>query len=135
MICAPALASSSFWANATSTSVPSGICSCSAAMARSIRSLSAACSSEMGGGGGLRRSRSSSTRASMRRFYSRILWPCLPAGMLRSSFCLFQQIFKLVHALLQLVLLAYPALEFDGAKLAVGYLISHGGCLARHASL
>src|ERR671910_925891 len=55
--------------------------------------------------------------------------------MPRSSFCLLQQIFKLVHALLQLVLLAYPAFELDGAKLGVGYLVSHGGCLALNLSL
>src|SRR5919107_80428 len=106
--------------------------------ASAIRLLSAACSSEMGGGGGLRglrRSCSSSSRASMRRLYSRILWPCLPAGMTPSSFCLLQQILKFVQAPFELVLLAYPTLQFDGPKLGVGYLIGHGGSLARHASL
>src|SRR5215203_2177008 len=84
----------------------------------------------MGGGGGgrrLRRSRSASSRASMRRLYSRILWECLPAGMCPSSFCLFQQILQFVQALLQLVLLTYSALELDGPKLGVGDLIGHRG--------
>jgi hypothetical protein len=55
--------------------------------------------------------------------------------MPRSSFCLLQQIFKLVHALLQPVLLAYPALELEGSKLGVGYLVSDGGVLAPYYSL
>src|SRR5215211_7693948 len=98
--------------------------------ASAIRLLSAACSSLMGGGGGLRglrRSRSASRRASMRRLYWRILWPCLPAGMPRTSFRLLQQILKMVQALLQLFLLAYPALEFDSSKLRIGYLVRHSG--------
>src|SRR5215217_415254 len=86
----------------------------------------------MGGGGGLRglrRSRSSSSRASMRRLYWRILCPCLPAGMTPTSFCLLQQILKFVQAPFELVLLAYPTLQFDGPKLGVGYLIGHGKVL------
>src|SRR5215208_2275817 len=92
----------------------------------------------MGGGGGLRglrRSRSASSRASMRRLYSRILWPCLPAGMPGTSFCLLQQTLQLVQALLQLVLLAYPALEFDGPKLGVGYLVRYRGCRSLRPTL
>src|ERR671921_1083564 len=92
----------------------------------------------MGGGGagrGLRRSRSASSRASMRRLYWRILCPCLPAGMTPTSFCLLQQILKLVQALLQLLLLAYPALELDSPKLGVGYLVRHGGCRSLRPSL
>src|SRR5215212_8437993 len=105
--------------------------------ASAIRLLSAACSSLMGGGGGtrgLQRSRSASSRASIRRLYSRILWPRLPAGM-RRSFCLLQQILKFVQALLQLVLLAYPTLQFDGPKLGVGYLARYRGCRSLRPAL
>ena len=63
----------------------------------------------------------------MRRLYSRILWPCLPAGMRRSSFCLLQQTLELVQAILKFVLLAYPALKLDGPKLGVGYLVRYRG--------
>ena len=51
-----------------------------AARPRSIRSLIAACSSEMGGGAGPRRARSSSSTASIRRLSSRSVCPCLPPG-------------------------------------------------------
>src|SRR5918994_6362320 len=106
--------------------------------ASAICLLSAACSSLMGGGGGLRglrRSRSASSRASMRRLYSRILWPCLPAGMTPTSFCSLQQIPKLVQALLQLFLLAYPTLELDSSKLGVGYLVRYRGCRSLRPAL
>jgi len=55
--------------------------------------------------------------------------------MTPTSFCSLQQIPKLVQALLQLFLLAYPTLKLDGPKLGVGYLIGYGSSLARHASL
>jgi hypothetical protein len=55
--------------------------------------------------------------------------------MPRSSFRILQQIVQFVQASFELVLLVYPTLQFDGPKLGVGYLIGHGGGLARHASL
>src|SRR5215208_8128436 len=46
---------------------------------------------------------------------------------MRRSFCLLQQILKLIQALLQLFLRAYPALKLDSSKLGVGYLVRHSG--------
>src|SRR5215207_6089613 len=46
---------------------------------------------------------------------------------MRRSLCLLQEILKLVQALLQLFLLAYPTLELDSSKLGVGYLVRYGG--------
>src|SRR5215218_1696907 len=102
---------------------------------RLMRSLIAACSSEMGGGAGLLRSRSSSSTASIRRLSRRIVCPCLPPRDMRPPLRLLQHGPKLLQLPLQLVLLAYPSLHLQRSQPGVGYLVGHGGCRPLHPAL
>src|SRR5687768_11045337 len=103
-------------------------------MPRSMRSLIAACSAEMGGGTGPRRACSSSSTASIRRLSLRRVCPCLPPGDTGPPLALLHHGLKLVQAPLKLVGLAYPALDLERTKARIGYLVGDCGGRPFHPS-